>query len=137
MPQIDTHLLRCLIHKAEVFLLSLGTVGRLRALQYERHKLIPAPYLAQQFESRLGVFLHLLGRITYSLPVVGHHTVDGESRVAYHSERVLVVFLKYGYRLVITSCQHHLWSSSLALSCGMGIERLLREVLALLQYIII
>ena len=85
MPQVNTHLLGCLIHKAEVLPLGLLAVCRFRALQYERHKLVPAPYLAQQFESCLGVFLHLLGRISYALPVIGHHAVDRESRVAYHS----------------------------------------------------
>ena len=48
-----------------------------------------------------------------------------------------MIFLEYGNRLVIASCQHHLRSSPLALCGGMGIERLLRKILALLQDIII
>ena len=52
--QVETHLLRVFIDKAEALGLGTLTVFALRAFHDKRHILVAATYGAQQFKARLG-----------------------------------------------------------------------------------
>ncbi len=121
VAQVDAHRLGVLVHEAEALPFSLFTVFCLRTLQYQRHKLIPAPYLAHQFEACFRVFL----------------TIDGESYVTDYAQCVVGIAVIQSHSLLIRSRQHHLRSSALALCRGVWVEGFGGKSLALQQYIVV
>ena len=130
LPQVDVHLLRVLVDEAEALLLGLLLVHNLRALQDERHVLVPAPDFAQQLQSGLWVTLLHVGQ-----PPVD--TLHGESRVGDDAQHVVVIHLIPVHGLLVGSGQHHLGSPALALCGSMGVQRLGGEVLRLRQDVVI
>ena len=80
--EVYAHLLRGLIDKTEVLSFRLLPVGRLRTLENQRHELVTAAYLPQQFQASLGVLLHPFRRITDAYLVVGHQPMNRKTGVA-------------------------------------------------------
>ena len=94
--QVETHLLRVFIDKAEALGLGARTVFALRAFHDKRHILVAATYGAQQFKARLGIF----------------HATYGEAHVADNAQRVGSIFFIQRHSLFIGASQHHLGAST-------------------------
>ena len=65
------------------------------------------------------------------------HTLHWEAGVGDDSQHVVVILLVPVYGFLVGGGQHHLWTSTLALGGSMGVQCFCREVLRLLQDIII
>ena len=128
--QVDVHLLRVLVDKAEPLSLGFLLVRYLGALQDERHVLVTAADLTQQFQTGLGVtLLHMTEPSLMSM--------HREAGVADDTQHIVVVPLIPLHRLLIVGGQHHLGAAALTLGGGMGIERLGREILRLRQNVVV
>ena len=130
LVEVNIHLRRVLVDEVESLSLSLGTVERLRGVEYQWHILIAPAYLAQQLQSCLRVaLLHMRES--------SRHTLHRETGVGYHSEGVLMILLIELHRLLVVCCEHHLRTSSLSLCCSVRVQGLGREALRLCEDIII
>ena len=130
MMQVDIHLRRVLIDEVEALRLGLLTVGRLLRVEDQRHILIAAANLTQQFQSSLRITLFHMGESA-------RRAVHRETGVGDDTERILVILLVEGHRFFIVRGEHHLRTTSLALGSGMGVQGLSREALRLRKDVII
>ena len=84
-------------------------------MQYQRYVFVVLPYLAEQLQSCLGVFLFALR----------------EAAVRDYSERIVAVFRVELHSLIVVSCQHHLRPAPHSQRGAVGVECLRGEALAL------
>ena len=128
--QVHIHLLRILVDEVEPLGLCLLLVLNLRTLQNQRHILVTTTNLAQQLQASLSItLLH----VRQSALVRLHR----ESRIADDAQHIVMIALIPLHRLGIVRGQHHLRTSTLALSGSMGVQCLRREVLRLCQDIVV
>ena len=114
----------------EAFGLGLLAIGRLLGIEDQRHILIAAPYLAQQFQTGLGVALLHMGEPS-------GRDVHGETGIGDDAEGVLMILLVDLHRLLVVGGEHHLRTATLSLGGGVGVQRLGRETLRLREDIVI
>ena len=128
--QVEVHRCRVFVDEVEALGLGLLAVDSLFRVEDQGHVLIAAADLTQQLQTGLRVaLLHM--RETSLV------RVHRETGVADHAERVLMILLVDGHRLLIVCGEHHLRTSALALGSGVGVECLGREALRLCEDIII
>ena len=105
-------------------------VGNLRTLENQWHILVATTNLTQQFQACLCIaFLHMR-EATW-------HDLHRETGIADDTQHIVVIFLIPVHCLFVIGGKHHLGTSALTLGCGMRVQCLRREVLALGKDIVI
>ena len=118
-PEVDVHGLGVLVNETEMLRLRLLLVYRLCTLEDEWYVFVAAPYLAQQFQSCLRVFL----------------SMHGETHVANDPKRVVVIPFVEVHGFLVVPCKYHLWPSSHPERCRMAVQCFCGEALALQQQV--
>ena len=133
--QVDIEGLRPLVDKEEMLVVGPQTIGGLRALHDQRHKLVFLPYGLQELEAGVG---GLVGRHSPTLHGgLWRGGCHGEAGVGDHAERIFLVFLIHLHGLLIIAGQHHLGPSPHT-ECGfMAVERLSGKILTLLENVVV
>ena len=121
---------RVLVDEMEALCLGLRAVDGLGGIEDQRHILVTATDLTQQFQTSLRVTL-------LHMRQPPGHRLHGETGIRDHAQRVIMVLLIDLHRLLVVGGKHHLGASALTLSSGMGVQGLRREPLRLGEDIVI
>ena len=130
LMQIDVKLGGVLVDEIKSLSLSLLAVGYLRGVKDQRYIFVATANLPKELQTGLGIAFLNMRETSW-------HGLHREASIGNDTKGIVVILIIYLHRLLIVGSEHHLWASTLSLSCSMGIKGLRREPLRLGKDVII
>ena len=130
LMQIDVKFGGVLVDEIKALRLSLLAVGYLRGVKDQRYIFVATANLPKELQTGLGIAFLDMRETSW-------HGLHREASIGNDTKGIVVILIIYLHRLLVVGSEHHLWTSTLSLSCSMGIKGLCREPLRLGKDVII